>query len=389
MDDYDSGFAPAARADAKSVSHDARLLAQSELLHHVANAVPCILLILNQQRQIVFRNRRLLELLGVPTGIEVLGKRPGELFDCVHAGENPNGCGTTEFCRECGALNAIMGSQNQGVATVRECRITTNLSKSYDFKVWASPYTYADADFTIFSLADISDRKRRQVLEETFFHDVNNLLMVISSCSDMLDDPGLPESLAQDVASIQAAVNQLIEEVDSHRKILEAENGDLSVDVSRFNSVSLLNEVGQMFCQKASWQERLIVADGHCEDFAIETDRVLLRRVLGNMVKNGLEAISEGEDVRLTCAKSHSAGIFSVHNPNVMPRSVQRQVFQRSFSTKGKGRGTGTYSMKLFGEKYLNGKIWFSSTEEDGTTFSISVPLRRSKGKAPRVTKAP
>lgn len=38
-----------------------------------------------------------------------------------------------------------------------------------------------------------------------------------------------------------------------------------------------------------------------------------------------------------------------------MPRTSQLQIFQRSFSTKGKGRGLGTYSIKLLTERYLKG----------------------------------
>jgi signal transduction histidine kinase len=100
-----------------------------------------------------------------------------------------------------------------------------------------------------------------------------------------------------------------------------------------------------------------------------------LRRVLENMVKNALEATSGGMEVRLACERSQSSLVFSVHNPSYMPRSVQLQMFHRSFSTKGKGRGIGTYSMKLFGERYLKGKVWFSSTEDKGTTFYFSLPI--------------
>ena len=31
--------------------------------------------------------------------------------------------------------------------------------------------------------------------------------------------------------------------------------------------------------------------------------------------------------------------------------------------------------MKLFGEKYLKGEVWFTTSEEKGTTFHVSVPL--------------
>jgi sensor histidine kinase regulating citrate/malate metabolism len=68
--------------------------------------------------------------------------------------------------------------------------------------------------------------------------------------------------------------------------------------------------------------------------------------------------------------------VFEVCNPDVIPREIQLQLFQRSFSTKGAGRGLGTYSMKLLGEKYLKGTVGFESTEENGTKFFIKLPAR-------------
>jgi sensor histidine kinase regulating citrate/malate metabolism len=96
------------------------------------------------------------------------------------------------------------------------------------------------------------------------------------------------------------------------------------------------------------------------------------------MVKNGLEASAEDETVRLSCLSSKTGIEFLVHNPHFMPRHVQLQVFQRSFSTKGKNRGLGTYSMKLLGEQYLRGKVSFTSYPEGGTTFKVWLPLVRS-----------
>jgi signal transduction histidine kinase len=66
---------------------------------------------------------------------------------------------------------------------------------------------------------------------------------------------------------------------------------------------------------------------------------------------------------------------FGVHNPSVMPRSVQLQVFQRSFSIKYAGRGLGTYSMKLLTEQYLSGHVSFVSDEAQGTTFIAAFPV--------------
>jgi sensor histidine kinase regulating citrate/malate metabolism len=56
----------------------------------------------------------------------------------------------------------------------------------------------------------------------------------------------------------------------------------------------------------------------------------------------------------------------------VLPEIANR-IFQRNFSTKAQaGRGVGTYSMKLFGEKILGGKVSFTSSREDGTVFKFT-----------------
>ena len=109
-------------------------------------------------------------------------------------------------------------------------------------------------------------------------------------------------------------------------------------------------------------------------DLPLVSDRTLVNRVLGNMVKNALEAIEPGQRVLLGCTGSTDAVEFWVQNPGIMPREVQLQVFQRSFSTKGRGRGLGTYSIKLLTEHYLNGKAWFTTSIDEGTTFVIRLP---------------
>ncbi|MGA2077009.1 MAG: hypothetical protein ABSH52_26260 [Terriglobia bacterium] len=54
------------------------------------------------------------------------------------------------------------------------------------------------------------------------------------------------------------------------------------------------------------------------------------------------------------------------------------QAFRRSFSTKSPvGRGIGTYSTKLITERYLGDSLSFTSSEEAGTTFAVTLPRSR------------
>ncbi len=99
----------------------------------------------------------------------------------------------------------------------------------------------------------------------------------------------------------------------------------------------------------------------------------LLMRVLGNMVINALEASTSGESIRMWCDIEKKTIVFCVWNRVPIPEHIAPRVFQKNFSTrKGIGRGLGTYSMKVIGEKYLGGKVWFT-TYEKGTTFRLAL----------------
>ncbi|NBK97049.1 MAG: ATP-binding protein, partial [Erysipelotrichia bacterium] len=93
------------------------------------------------------------------------------------------------------------------------------------------------------------------------------------------------------------------------------------------------------------------------------------------MVKNAMEASQHGETVTIWARQNGELVEFRVNNPGVIRDDVKMQLFNRSFSTKGEGRGIGTYSMRLLSEKFLHGHVSFASTPDDGTTFIASYPL--------------
>jgi len=374
MNDAGTMFAPGDRADLLSVRHDAEGLRRSEIAESAIDRLTVFVTVLNRQRQIVYANQPLLDFLGASSPQAVLGKRPGEALGCVHASECVCGCGTTEFCRECGAVKAILESQMKRVAAAEECRITTAAGRAYDLRVWASPYASGGREYTLFSVMDIGHEKRRLALEHTFLHDANNLLAVLVGSCECLRFSHHPQKVDKSVHDITVIAQEFAAEVHSYGTLVKAEEGRLVPDCDdAVESSALLDELMQVV--NAMWPGRSVLRAQVSDDFTLKTDRAILFRVLYNMVKNAVEAARAGETVSVGCKRDNSSGVFSVHNPGFMPRSIQLQVFQRSFSTKGRGRGLGTYSMKLFGEGCLKGKVWFVTSEVSGTTFSISLPL--------------
>lgn len=104
------------------------------------------------------------------------------------------------------------------------------------------------------------------------------------------------------------------------------------------------------------------------------TDASLLERILTNMLMNAFEATSAGCEVKLKVNSADGVLRFSVWNSECMGPSVRGRVFQRHFSTKkGTGRGQGTYAIRLLGETLLRGKVGFTSSLEEGTTFFLEL----------------
>ena len=125
-------------------------------------------------------------------------------------------------------------------------------------------------------------------------------------------------------------------------------------------------------------QGKQLTLDSEFRECSFQADRTQLSRVLGNMIKNALEASNSGDTVTVGSTHDENYVEFWVHNPTVMPEAVQTQVFNRSFSTKGAGRGLGTYSMRLLSENYLEGDVSFVSREGTGTLFKARYPRNPS-----------
>lgn len=340
------------------------------------DAVPMYVLVLNNNRQIVYSNKIATDFLTKNSNGSILGLRPGEAIGCQHAFKTGSGCGTSNFCSTCGAVNSILKSIN-GEPDVRECRISETLSgEIFDLRVWSTPTTIHNEIYHIFAMKDIADENRRKVLERIFFHDIMNLAGGLRGIAYLLNDSDGEEN--KDLLPIlDMTANNLIDEINAQKMLLEAESNLLAVNAVSFNVADLFTSVLRIYKLHSSAEGKKILIDENSWNGMMKSDFTLLKRVIGNMVKNALEASPFGKAVCMNAVQTPETIILSVHNDTFMPPDVQLQMFQRSFSTKGTGRGLGTYSIKMLTEKYLGGNVRFESTKEAGTTFFVELPVEK------------
>ena len=188
----------------------------------------------------------------------------------------------------------------------------------------------------------------------------------------------LPESEGDELIEISDTLpkvsSQLISEIQAQRQLLSAESGLLTPEIKPLSLNKILNAAGVLYKGHDVAKNKNITTTLMENDITFQSDETLLVRSIGNLIKNALEASKEGDEVKVSAAVSEKEIFIHVWNNSVMPMSVQLQMFQRSFSTKAsKGRGIGTYSVKLLVEQYLKGKISFVSGEEEKTTFTITL----------------
>lgn len=371
-------YAPAERDEADEVVRKQALLARQPLVRELLDAGDDHLLILNAKRQIIAASSNLpIEDSSAWLNV-IIGGRPGEALGCTHLNTAPNGCGTTLECSQCGATQVVLEALHGKKATQpKECRVLVARGGSFaamEFRVKASYFEVEGEAFVLLSLADISSQKRKESLERVFFHDVLNLAGGVEGLLDLLAEEATTEQLSV-IQMAQATMQDLQEEILVQRDLQLAEGNELQVTLSQVHSRTFLQGLVLLYQTHPACRGRRLSLEEGAESLVIRTDAVLLRRVIGNLLKNAAEASSEGGEVVVDCRCVGDRAVISVRNTAYMPEAVQLQVFQRFFSTKGKGRGLGTYSVKLLTERYLQGQASFVSSSEEGTVFSIALPF--------------
>jgi len=236
-----------------------------------------------------------------------------------------------------------------------------------------SPITLFNESLYIVSMIDISEHHRRRVLERLFFHDIINTSGALQGLVSILKDD-VPEDIKPEMEFVEDAFKGLVEEIIEQKLISDAENNELTTEDITFQSQEIIQTVVKLYEKHEVAQNKSIKISDDSENIFFKSDYVLLKRVLSNMVKNALEATKISDCVEIGCRRisiEEKYIEFWVWNKEYIPKDIQSQIFKRFYSTKGKNRGMGTYSMKLFGEKYLSGKVGFETSEEFGTKFYL------------------
>lgn len=368
-------FAPPETTTDKELVAEIEIVANNPLVSGLLHSINGLLAVVDEHRQVVAANESLLQMLNIAKPAEVLGLRPGKILNCIHSEEEPAGCGTTKFCTTCGVAIAMVSSLDQNKPVERTCALSAKRgNKNVDvvLLVKSHPINIEQKRFLLLFLQDITLQHQRAALERTFFHDINNMVSVLLGGTELLTENN-PSGLIRDIHS---ASRRIQKEVEIQRCL--SQNHASSYQPIRYEVTTeqIITELKSFFSTHPVTKTKNIIFQENAPSISIATDISLLSRVLCNMTINALEATKENGIVKLWFELKDGLLIVNVWNAQEIPEEIAIRIFQRNFSTKKQdGRGVGTFSMKLFGETYLGGKVDFTTSPEEGTIFRFSHPL--------------
>lgn len=294
---------------------------------------------------------------------------PGDLLKCANAIEATKGCGFHKNCATCQLRNLLKKSLRTKTKMSTDGELLVDNNCVFSVHAISTPFTHQGKTYAAVVLIDKTDQYREFMMERIFFHDLINLSGAINGlleCAEF-DDP-------KEIINMMKTIStQLTREITAQRELIYARKGKLEPTISRFKVKDIIQFIKDSLAPIAKESYRVTFnINSTITDEEIESDKSLINRILTNMGKNACEA-SLNSTITFNVRATNDKVIFSVHNDAVIQANLKRNIFIYGNSSKGDGRGLGTYSMKLLGENYLHGHVWFKSEEGFGTEFFFEI----------------
>jgi nitrogen fixation/metabolism regulation signal transduction histidine kinase len=138
----------------------------------------------------------------------------------------------------------------------------------------------------------------------------------------------------------------------------------------------MLNVVEVVHLTLDIFNENYITFQPDREELIAKFDRTQLIRVVTNLIKNGIQAIPEGQSPKIvvTVSEENETVAITVSDNGIgITEDNTPKIFEPKFTTKTSGMGLGLPMVKNIVETY-GGTITFVSQEGEGTTFTVTFP---------------
>lgn len=209
-------------------------------------------------------------------------------------------------------------------------------------------------------------------------HEMNNQLSIFAMLKANRKALRQVPSVANSIDFVLEATENLIEMV---RLIQDYTRGQTpKQQITEINLASFVHETVR-FVQQTPIAERTTFDESYDEVPVCYIDRSQIKQVLLNLLRNAIQAMEEDPKVWVRVTQPSAAWVeISIQDQGKgIPESIAPKIFEPFFTTKShQGLGLGLEVCKRIVEQH-GGTITFQSVEDQGTTFTISLPVKREQ----------
>lgn len=351
------------------------LAREHELFHDVFENLPFGLAVLDEELSVHMLNPQAKSYLGYDSGAVPAGTRLSELA-------------------QDSALKALFESYPSAVSPRRTEDIRVLLPREMDLRVQFMPLDKSEPQAWLVLFIDLSLEKSRDY-EKAAWSSRESLLKLASGVAHEIGNPlnsiqihlGL---LKRDAEELPAARQKNFLKTLS---VLQGETARLDRIVRAFLKATRkpplrfrltdLNEVIQesveffqpeLLSRKVSLHFR---PDRALRPFLMDKER--LREVFLNLIKNAMEAMPAGGDIRISVTHKAKAALVRVRDEGPgIPDEVLPHIFEAYYTTKTEGSGLGLVSVYNAVAEH-GGRIEVETRKDKGTTFTLMLPMREPR----------
>lgn len=213
-------------------------------------------------------------------------------------------------------------------------------------------------------------------------HQLRTPLSSIKTYSHMLKDGYMgkvTDAQAEALKTIVDATDRMNELISTLLNITRMESGAIAANIRNVRVDSLAREVAKELQVPATNKElRLTVSVTGPHPHLIRTDRAILKEILVNLLSNAIKYTPHKGRIGLKVRLRKNDVLIQVSDTGWgIPKYSQDQIFSKFFRAENitrretTGTGLGLYLVKGLIDA-IGGKIWFESSENEGTNFFLS-----------------
>lgn len=179
------------------------------------------------------------------------------------------------------------------------------------------------------------------------------------------------------IERIKSSVTNLTEILNDFLSLEKLEEGIIRCNPEPFNLQQLVNDVSDDMRNIAKLGQEISV--NYSGDERVFLDRQLLKNALINLSSNAIKYSPENKPIFIQVERGNDELMISIADRGIgIPEEDQPNVFERFYRAKNSGNIQGTGLGLNIVKKYvelMEGTISFVSKFNEGTTFTITIPL--------------